>query len=341
MFEEKFDVVTFGSVSQDIYLKSDDFRILEDKKTFTTGEGICLPAGSKIEVEDIVFASGGGGTNTAATFAKQGFKTAFCGAIGNDIAGEEILKELRFLKIDTRFVAKIKEKKTNHSVILSITGEDRTILVYRGASDVISVKDLALNNIRAKWIYIAPLSGLLCDSFAEIVDYAKKMNIKIAVNPSKKQLSLPEAQIKEIFGKIDILLLNQEEASYLTKIPYEQENDIFKKIDEICPGIAVMTKGGEGVVVSDGKFLYSALPYPERKIIDTTGAGDSFGAGFLAEYIRTNGDIEKAIQFGLANSAGNLSVIGAKTGLLDKNAKYERVQVIKQLCTENNLCITK
>ena len=167
------------------------------------------------------------------------------------------------------------------------------------------------------------------------------MNIKIAVNPSKKQLSLPEAQIKEIFGKIDILLLNQEEASYLTKIPYEQENDIFKKIDEICPGIAVMTKGGEGVVVSDGKFLYSALPYPERKIIDTTGAGDSFGAGFLAEYIRTNGDIEKAIQFGLANSAGNLSVIGAKTGLLDKNAKYERVQVIKQLCTENNMCITK
>ena len=44
----------------------------------------------KIDVDEIMFNSGGGGTNTAATFAKQGFKTAFCGAIGNDIAGKEI-----------------------------------------------------------------------------------------------------------------------------------------------------------------------------------------------------------------------------------------------------------
>ena len=47
-----------------------------------------------------------------------------------------------------------------------------------------------------------------------------------------------------------------------------------------------MTKGGEGVVVSDGKYLYSALPNPDRKIVDTTGAGDSFASGFLSDYIK-------------------------------------------------------
>ncbi|MGD0577182.1 MAG: PfkB family carbohydrate kinase, partial [Candidatus Staskawiczbacteria bacterium] len=309
---------------------------------FATGQGICLPFGSKIEVQDILFTTGGGGTNTAATFVKQGFKTAFCGAIGADVSGLEIVKELKQLRIDTRFLVKKKEKHTNHSIIVSSTGADRTILVYRGASDIFNGKDILWNKIKkAKWFYLAPFAGLLCDEFENIVNFAKENSIKIACNPSITQLSLPEEQLKRIFSKIDVLFMNQEEASYLTKIPFENENEIFKKIDEICPGIAVMTKGGEGVVVSDGKYLYSALPNEGRKIVDTTGAGDSFAAGFLSDFIRNNGDIEKAIQLGLANSEGNLSQIGAKTGLLSKNAEFKRAKVTKQLCSENNLCIEK
>ena len=102
-----------------------------------------------------------------------------------------------------------------------------------------------------------------------------------------------------------------------------------------------MTKGGDGVVAADGKYIYSAVAHTDRKIVDTTGAGDSFASGFLSDYIRYNGDIEKAIQMGLANSEGNLSQVGAKTGLLDKNAKFDRVPVAKQECGQNNLCIEK
>lgn len=135
-----YDIITFGSATQDIHLKSKSFKILKDEKDFVTGEGICLALGSKIDVEDIIFSSGGGGTNTAATFVKQGFKTAFCGAIGIDISGLEIVRELKQLRIDTRFLVKKKEKHTNQSIIISNTGEDpsmgsgldRTILVYRG-----------------------------------------------------------------------------------------------------------------------------------------------------------------------------------------------------------------
>lgn len=340
-----YDIITFGSATQDIHIKSKAFKILKDKNDFGapfgSGEGICLPFGSKIEVEDIFFTSGGGGTNTAATFSKQGFKTAFCGAIGVDVAGLEIVKELKQLRIDTKFLVKKKEKHTNCSIIISSAGEDRTILVYRGASDMLDKNDIFWRKIRAKWIYLAPLSGLLCDNFAGIVDFANENKIKIAVNPSKQQLSLPEDQLKNILQKVDILFLNQEEASVLTKIPFLEETEIFKKIDEICPGIAVMTKGGEGVVASDGKYLYSAKPDPNRKVVDTTGAGDSFASGFLSDYIRYNGDIEKAIQLGLANSAANLAEVGAKTGLLEKNTQFERVPVVKEECGKNNLCTTK
>ncbi len=337
-----YDIITFGSAAQDVHLKSKAFKILNDSKDFVTGQGICLPFGSKIEVEDIIFTSGGGGTNTAATFVKQGFKTAICCAIGVDSAGLEIIKELKQLRIDTRFLVKKKEKHTNHSIIISNTGEDRTILVYRGASDIINEKDIPWQKVKkTKWFYLAPFTGLLCDDFEKIVNFAFENKIKIACNPSKQQLALPEEQLKRIFAKIDILFLNQEEASFMTKIDFQNEGEIFKKIDEICPGIAVMTKGGEGVVVSDGKYLYSAMPNPDRKIVDTTGAGDSFASGFLSDFIKFNGDIEKAIQMGLANSAANLSQVGAKTGLLEKNAEFVRVPVTKQLCTENNLCLPK
>ena len=336
-----YDIITFGSAAQDIHIKSKAFKILKDEKDFDTGSGICLPFGSKIEIEDIIFESGGGGTNTAATFAKQGFKTAFCGAIGVDIAGLEIIKELKRLEIDTKFIVKKKEKHTNHSVIVSNTGEDRTIMVYRGASDILNKEDVKWKKLKTQWLYLAPLTDSLCDMFEDIVNFAHENNIKIAVNPSKAQLSLPYEKLKNILQKVNILFLNQEEASFLTKISFGEEAEIFKKIDELCSGVAVMTKGGEGVVASDGKYLYSAMPNPNRKIVDTTGAGDSFASGFLSDYIRYNGDIEKSIQFGLANSEGNLSVVGAKTGLLGKDSEYVRVPVTKEECGKNNLCITK
>ena len=337
-----YDIVTFGSAAQDIHVKSKAFKILKDGKDFSTGEGICLTLGSKIEVEDITFSTGGGGTNTAATFVKQGFVTAFCGAIGADTAGLEIVRELKLLGINTGLVVKKKEKHTNQSIIISNVGEDRTILVYRGASDVLTNEDIPWKKIKkAKWFYLAPLAGSLCDTFEEIVNFANENGIKVAVNPSMQQLSLPEDKLKNILKKVDILFLNQEEAAFLTKVNFADEKEIFKKIDEICPGIAVMTRGAYGVIVSDGKYLYSAVASPNQVVIDTTGAGDSFSAGFVSDYIRFDGDIEKAIQLGLANSEVNISQVGAKTGLLNKDSEFVRAKVTKEECGQNNLCIQK
>lgn len=337
-----YDIITFGSAAQDIHVKSKSFKVIKDEKNFTTGEGICLALGSKIDVEDVVFTSGGGGTNTAATFAKQGLHVAFCGAIGADAPGLDIVRELKHLKIDTRFIVKKKEKYTNNSIIISTTGRDRTILVYRGASDVLTGEDILWKKIKkTKWFYLAPISGKLLESAEEIVRFAKENGIKVAANPSQQQLALASGRLKNFFKNIDVLFLNKEEASFLAGIPYTDEDGIFKKIDEICSGVAVMTKGRDGVVVSDGEYLYSALPHQDRQVVDSTGAGDAFASGFLSGFIKGRGDVERAIQLGIANSEGVLSDIGAKNGLLAKDAEFDAVSVQKQLCAENNLCIKK
>lgn len=323
-----FDIITFGSATQDITLKPKRLTVLKYDKNPGEKE-VCFPIGSKIDIEDMQFNTGGGGTNTAATFANQGFKTAFCGVVGKDISGQEIINELKKFKVNTSLVQKTDKKITNHSVVILNSELDRTILAYRGAAELMDKDSIPWRKLKAKWLYLAPLTGLLCDSFLDIVKFAFKNGIKVAANPSMAQLSL--SNFSEVIKKIDVLILNQEEASFLTKIPFKNEKDIFKKIDELCPGVAVMTRGGDGVVVSDGTYIYTAVPPAERKIVDTTGAGDSFASGFLTDYIRTNGDIEKSIQLGMANAVGCLSEVGAKHGLLKKGQEFEKVGVIKNL----------
>ncbi len=322
-----FDIITFGSATWDIFLRqAPGWQIVKGKK-FITGKGICFNLGSKVDIKDIYFFSGGGGTNTAATFSKQGFKTAYCATVGDDIAGREIIQELKKLGINCQFVFKTKLKPTNRSVILSSDLEkDRTILVYRGASELLGKKDISWKKLKARWFYLAPLSGKPCRITEDIVNFAYRNKIKIVFNPGNCQLSLPPKTLKRILKKVDILILNQEEASLLTKIPYQKEKEIFKKIDELCPGVAIMTKGSKGVVISDGKHLYWAKA-PKTKVVDRTGAGDSFGSGFVSGFIKSKGNIEFALQFAMANSSSCLKEWGAKSGLLKKAEKFKKIKV--------------
>lgn len=324
-----FDIITFGSATWDVFLRPKNIKILKDKK-FITGKGICFDLGSKVDVGEIYFSSGGGGINTAATFAKQGFKVAYCGRVGDDVSGREIIEELKNLGIDCQFVLKTKLKPTNYSVVLTGQNMDRTILVYRGASENLTEKNIPYEKLSANWFYIAPLSGKTAVLTKNIVDFARKNKIKVVFNPGNSQLFLPPKILKDILRKVDILILNQEEASLLTKIFFQKEKEIFKKIDELCPGIAIMTKGPEGVIVSDGKELYQAKIL-KVKVIDRTGAGDSFGSGFVSGFIKTRGDIEYSIQLGIANSASCLQKWGAKNGLLKKEAQFKKVKVTNKL----------
>ncbi len=323
-----FDIITFGSATWDVFLKPRKYQVAKNKK-FITGKGICFNLGSKVDIEDIYFASGGGGTNTAATFSKQGFKTVYYATVGDDISGREIIEELEKLGINTQFILKTKEKPTNHSIVLNIPGQDRTILVYRGASELLCDRDISWENLRkAKWFYLAPLSGKLAKITEKIVNFAHKNEIKIAFNPGNSQLSLPSKILKRILKKVDVLILNQEEASLLTKIPFQKEREIFKKIDEFCPGITIMTKGPKGVVISDGKYFYRA-GILDIKVIDRTGTGDSFGSGFVSAFIHSKGSIEKAIQLATANASSCLKEWGAKKGLLKKGSKFKKVKIQK------------
>ena len=326
-----YDIVTFGSATRDLFLKSKDFKTIKNEK-FITGQGLCFNLGSKIYLDDLFFATGGGGTNTAATFANQGLKTAYVGRVGDDPGGKAILEELDKLKVK-RFVSIDKEIKTAYSVILSVSKKERTILVYNGACHYLGTKDIPFNQLKSKWFYIAGLSGESKETLLPIINFAKDNKIKVALNPGAAQLALGLNGLKNILATVDILLLNQEEGAKLAGLPFGKEKKIFKKLDKYIKGIVVMTKGPRGVVVSDGKYIYSAGIFREKRYVDRTGAGDAFGSAFVAGLIRYK-KIEEAITLGSANGTAAVEELGAKNGLLtrrryEREARWKKFRIIK------------
>jgi len=319
-----FEIITIGSAAKDIFLQGIDFVNCKSSK-FKTGEGICLGLASKNNVSEADLFNGGSAVNTAITFSRRGLKTGAIFRVGNDLFGEDIRNFLRKERIDINFSQKDRKISTALSVILLKNGE-RTILAYKGVGKNISEKEISWKKIKTKWFYVGTLTGnkkllekILATACGSKIKHARKgsfsKGVKIAGNPSMADLKILKANPK-LLENYDVFLVNQEEASYLTGIPYQKEKEIFKKLDKLVDGIVVMTKGVKGVSVSDGKNIYKAGVFPQ-KAYDRTGAGDAFGSGFVVGLMRT-GKIKEGIRLGLANAASVVEKLGANTGILTK-----------------------
>jgi ribokinase len=307
-----YDILVIGSSTRDVFMKSEGHQIIQDKR-FPAGLGQCFGLGSKVEIKKIVFTTGGGGTNAAVTFARQGLKTACIGVVGNDFNGQEVLEELNREGIDTQYFVKHSDDFTAYSVIMVNEDAERTILSYKGEGQHFSAANVPFDKIQAKWLFLDSLGGHY-DLLESAVNWAVKNGVKISTNPGGKELAHGLDKLKPLLKHFNIVGMNQEEAAELTGIDFEKEKEIFKFMDEIIDGIFIMSKGPKGVVVSDGKNLYRA-GVPDSPVVERTGAGDAFHSGFASEIIRS-GDIVKAIQLATANSSSVVTQYGSKAGIL-------------------------
>ena len=306
----KYDVITFGSATKDIFIKTDKLLVGDFKKDHIEKE-ILLPLGHKLDIKEIHFCFGGGGTNTAATFVAQGLETAYCGILSQDVEGKAILADLKERGIKTNLVSVNSKEPTNTSIVISLP-EGRTILAYKGASSDLSKNQIPWQKVKnTNWFYLAPLYKKSSKIFGDLVNFAKNNKIKVMANPGNCQLNLPSKILYSILKKIDILILNQEEGQALVKNNKLKGERLVEEIKKIFFNILVLTDGKNRVLVSDEKQLFSVLPL-KIKVLDSTGAGDAFGSGFLAGYIKHKGDINKAIKLAIKNSASCIKKWGAR-----------------------------
>lgn len=300
--EGAFDVVTIGTATQDIFYPLAD-------RDFT------FEKGAKAEVGAPFVSVGGGAVNAAATFARQGFKTAALFRVGADAAGESIVRAVQAEGIATWAHTDAHEATGQAAVLLYPDGE-RTVLAHRGAAETLPVADVPFTKLRAKWVYIAPAhidGGVM----RQIVDHCYGQGILVAFNPSAAYCADGGRLLMPLLPKIKVLVTNREEAAMVTGIAPGKEKEIFKRLDALVDGICVMTDGPRGAKVSDGMRVYSAGIFPDRNVVSRTGAGDAFGSGFVAGLIMKE-DVPYAMRLASANATAVTEHLGAHEGALTR-----------------------
>lgn len=304
-------IVSLGSALQDIYLiDRDDFGSIEfaNKSMFRT-----LEIGSKYDIDKLEFFIGGGGTNSAVTFARSGHEVIYIGNLGHDPAGEAVLSLLDQEGIDTSYISYPKRLNTGVSVILldSKTGE-RTVLTFRGASskfDNLKAGDLDL--IQPDWLYVTTLRGDM-GTLLNFFEHAHRLGTKIMFNPGVLELANHD-QLLGLLQDTDVLLLNKREASQL--VPGTTLAELLAHLQGYAKTI-IITDGSMGGIASDGIKTYRFGIYEDVKVKDTTGAGDAFGSGFLSAYAAGR-TLKQSLIFASANSTSVVQKRGAKNGLIN------------------------
>jgi ribokinase len=279
--------------------------------------------GSKLDVEKLVFSTGGGATNAAVTFARLGFKAAVVARIGNDDPGAAIVEDLSMNDVHTELLRISTKEQTAYSTLLTAKNGERSVLVYRGASSSFSTADIPWKKLKSKWLYITSLGGNL-ELLQKIVAQAKKQGTKVALNPGRGELKRA-VELRELLSSLSVIIVNLEEAQMLTESEEKDGAKLAKRLS--YPNLTVIvTDGSRGAhAYADGKAWF--VRTSGAKSISRTGAGDAFGSGTVAGLAKGL-KLEDALRLGTLNAESVIQKFGAKAGILTRLPSKQRLAVI-------------
>ena len=333
----KYDIVSIGDSFEDILVLPTDLKVKKDS-SFASGFGVSFELGEKIPLEDVNYSIGGSACNTAVAFSRLGLNSSVISVVGDDMASEKIFSKLKEEDVDASNIIVDKKMKTNFSVIFRME-EGRSIFVYRGLKDysVLNIK----KNVRSKWFFLAPLGENTTNIENELVAQISENNAFLAWNPGALQIKKGASSFRNLLRNTAVLNLNREEAIKFMDYPVRPRiEETLKRLHELGPKIVVITNGKNGAKAYDGKTYYEITALPHVVRVDSTGAGDSFAAGFISKLILSDwngmnedrGLIDEALRWGIINSNSVITKIGAQKGLLTREELEKRV--VSHYCLE-------
>jgi len=298
MMNQPFDIVTIGSAVKDVFYTMPEGLI--EKGSFK------LRIGAKISIEDIKEDIGGGATNTAVAFARLGYHTGCVCKVGSDAAADDILDCLQ--KEGISFLGAKGKKKSGISIILhGKTG--RTILVHKGESDTLRKRDVKA--FETTWLYLSSMLGKSFQTQLSLAKKCAKKGTRIAFNPSSYLIT--QKNLSGFLKIVEILVINKEEAQDL-------EKRYKKPISELGPRTVVITNKDEEILCYHESKRYTLQPNRRLKVVERTGAGDAFAAGFVAGRMK-NWPIQKCLELGLEEGEAVLKHFGAKNNLIRRKMR--------------------
>ncbi|WP_411345335.1 carbohydrate kinase family protein [Paenibacillus sp. WLX1005] len=307
MNNKQYDVVSIGDANIDLIVAGSD--------------QLPLP-GQEVFVSNMLVHIGGGAALFSMALAKLGLKVAFNGVLGSDYYGQFILDEFSELNIDTTYIRQSQHNNTGISIAIN-PEHDRSFITYMGSNAEVRMEDLNENSMRyGRHVHMTGYQGSRNhDAYMKMIRKIKSFGTTISFDVGWDDSGEWYSGIFEVMREVDVFFLNELEALH-----YSGRQDIHQAIQRMSSHAShlVVKMGSRGAVsVHNADRTYRSAY--SVTAVDTTGAGDSFNAGYMYGVL-TGKTAGECLQYGNACGALSVSAYGGNTGILDHDGVQEFIR---------------
>jgi len=265
--------------------------------------------GRLVLVEEMSLHTGGCAVNTATALARLGMPVEIIGKVGTDPFGDFVLNTLMELNIGVQGVSRDKSTGTSVTMVMVDPGGERRFVHYIGANAMLTLEDIDMNLLRGKSIlHIAGslvLPGLDGEPTAELLRSARAEGLLTFLDTVWDDTGRWKELMKPCLRFIDYFVPSLPEAQEITQL--EDPIEVARSLINEGVGTVALKMGAEGCLVmnKDGEII--RYPAFSVEVVDATGAGDAFAAGFIAG-VWNGWKLDKTALF--ANAVGAMCVTG-------------------------------
>lgn len=317
-----FDVIGLGNTLMDMLIEVDEEKFLEfDLKKgemhLVDGEK-AKQVLSKIQTAnlDIKKIPGGCSANTLKGVAFLGGNAILCGKVGNDEQGEIYVQEIANHKVVPR-INKHPVISTGHAISLITPDTERTFSTYLGAAITLAKEDVLEEDIeKSKVLHLEgyQVEGATRETISHAINFAKKHDTLVSIDLADPFIIRNNIDFLKdlVMNHADIVFVNEKEALEITGLSNEEE--AVRKLGKHAK-VAIVKLGKQGSLIYSEDNLVKINPV-FANAVDTTGAGDTFAAGFLYGYCQ-GWNLEKCGNLGSYMAAKIVEKIGVRITELD------------------------
>lgn len=312
-----YDLITIGDIKLDTFVVLDDVNTACELKMPECK--LCLDYGAKIDVKIVDSQIAGSAPNVAVGLARMKKKTSILSVMGEDTTRPLAIEHLKREGVNTSFVEVVKNEKSTYSVVLNYKGE-KTILTGHIKHEY----HLPGTFPKPTWLYVGEMGEGYEKVYKQVIDYAKRDGVLLAMNPGSIQIEEHKKSLYDLLPYLDVLFVNREEAQILTR---EQSLEVHKLAGALYrhgPKHVIITDGKNGAYEYGGHELRFCPIFP-GKLVEATGAGDSFASGYLGALMHGE-SCSEGLRWGAVNSSSVVGHVGPTRGLLSATEIRKRLK---------------
>lgn len=278
--------------------------------------------GKEVIADQMTLTLGSSSAIFASNLSVLGSRVAFAGTIAHDQFGELILETFRSKGVNTDHIGVTTKRSTGATIALSF-GEDRAMVTYPGAMTLFSLEDIPeqlLQQSRHLHVSSIFLSTGLRKDVHKLFRQAKALGLTTSLDPQWDPEERWDINFEALLPDVDVFIPNESELKAMTGT-----QDTAEAVSRIRPNtnVLIVKSGRDGAFLYTGREAIHQPAFLNQEVVDSIGAGDSFGAGFIHQFVQGR-SLKQCLEFGALTGAINTTRAGGTTA-------FENLETVKSI----------